>query len=307
MMDETQFERYYEAIKQWTFPSVILPANENQIVALRNGHELFKSLSSTDDDEKTEECFRKYPDLAELAARIDSCSIKRPVFVRLSTRSPKDAVLLLNKDKFKQIFQQIFNELKSDETSKHNQQMIALDEASIRILAVYDGFHAVQLLLASERIQDDLKSSLSLNLIVREFLMDRQSLKSEFRAFIYKRKLTALTQYNEYIVDRVLIEQKRIVLESVENFFKTENLLEQIPYDNCVLDLILIENSPGNYRVYICEVNPLAEFAGTGLFSWLNDRAILLGDAPFEFRIRESETKESNQADKQWLSLINHL
>ena len=137
--------------------------------------------------------------------------------------------------------------------------MIALDEASIRILAVHDGFHAVQLLLASDRIQDDLKSSLSLNLIVREFLMDRQSLRSEFRAFIHKRKLTALTQYNEYIVDRVLIEQKEVVLESVENFFTTENLLEQIPYDNCVLDLILIESSPGNYRVYICEVNPLAE------------------------------------------------
>ena len=117
MMDETQFERYYETIKQWTFPSVILPVNENQIVALRNGHELFKSLSSTDDDEKTDQCFRMYPNLAELATRIDSCSIKRPVFVRLSTRSPKDAVLLLNKDKFKQIFQQVFNELKSDETS----------------------------------------------------------------------------------------------------------------------------------------------------------------------------------------------
>ena len=185
--------------------------------------------------------------------------------------------------------------------------MIALDEASIRVLAVHDGFHAVQLLLASDRIQDDLRSSLSLNLIVREFLMDRQSLKSEFRAFIHKRKLTALTQYNEYIVDTVLIEQKEVVLESVENFFTTENLLERIPYDNCVLDLILIESSPGNYRVYICEVNPLAEFAGTGLFSWLNDRAILLGDAPFEFRIRESETKECNQADKQWLSLINHF
>jgi len=31
-------------------------------------------------------------------------------------------------------------------------------------------------------------------------------------------------------------------------------------------------------------VNPLAEFAGTGLFSWLEDWQIILGEKPFEFR-----------------------
>ncbi|UJR10651.1 hypothetical protein I4U23_014846 [Adineta vaga] len=312
MMDETQFERYYDSIKQWTFPSTIVSMNENQIIALRNGHEFFKSLSSTtttnddDDDEKTKECFQKYPDLLELANTIDKCDIKRPMFVRLSTRSPKDAVLLLNRNKFKQLFQQVLNTLKSDNTSERNQKLIALDEATIRILAIHDGFHAVQLLLASERIQDDLKSSLSLNLILREFLLDRRHLKSEFRAFIHKRKFTALTQYNEYIVDRVLIEQKTLILETIDNFFRIENLLERIPYENCVLDLILVENSSNKYQVYICEVNPLAEFAGTGLFSWLNDRSILLGYEPFQFRINENETNECSEANEEWLSLINN-
>ncbi len=56
---------------------------------------------------------------------------------------------------------------------EYNRRLIALDEASIRLLAVNDGFHAIQLLLASERIQDDLiSSSSSLNLIIRQFIRE---------------------------------------------------------------------------------------------------------------------------------------
>jgi hypothetical protein len=131
-------------------------------------------------------------------------------------------------------------------------------------------------------------------------MIDRRHLKSEFRAFIFKRKLTALTQYNEYIVDKYLLKNKDYILKSIENFFQKENLLERISYENCVLDLIFIEN-----QIYICEINPLAEFAGTGLFSWLNDRDILLGRQPFEFRIRENEEKNIFETNNQWLSLIN--
>ncbi|CAF1132654.1 unnamed protein product [Adineta steineri] len=303
MMNETQFECYYDAIKQWTFPSRILTMNKDDIQALHDGHTYFKSLSTIDnDDQKTEACFQQYPTLSKLANAIDSCDIKRPMFVRLSTRSPKDAILLLNKEKFKKIFQQILSDIQPDNTSERNQQLIALDEASIRILAINDGFHAIQILLASERIQDDLKSSSSLNLIIREFHIDRENLKSEFRAFIYKRQFTALTQYNEYILDKILIEKKDSILKSIKDFFQKENLLERIPYENCVLDLILIQN-----QVYICEINPLAEFAGTGLFSWLNDRKILLGYQEFEFRIKENETNEYSEANNQWLSLINNF
>jgi hypothetical protein len=186
--------------------------------------------------------------------------------------------------------------------------LIALDEASIRLLAVNDGFHAIQLLLASERIQDDLTSSSSLNLIIRQFIIDRRYLKSEFRAFVYKRQLTALTQYNEYIFDKYLLKEKNVILQCINDFFRNEHLLEQISYENCVLDLILVEsNNNHNYQVYICEINPLAEFAGTGLFSWLNDRAILLGHQEFQFRIRENEINEISEANNQWLSLINDV
>jgi hypothetical protein len=133
-------------------------------------------------------------------------------------------------------------------------------------------------------------------------MIDRRNLKSEFRVFIFKRQWTGLTQYNEYIVDKYLLKNKESILKSIKDFFQNENLLERIPYENCVLDLIFIEN-----QVYICEINPLAEFAGTGLFSWLTDRDILLGRQEFEFRIRENENKNISEANNQWLSLINNL
>jgi hypothetical protein len=130
-------------------------------------------------------------------------------------------------------------------------------------------------------------------------MIDRRHLKSEFRAFIFHRKLTAVTQYNEHIVDKYLLKNKDCILESIKEFFQKENLLEQIPYENSVLDLIFIGN-----QIYICEINPLAEFAGTGLFSWLKDRDILLGRQTFEFRIRENEDKNISDANTQWLALI---
>ncbi|CAF2390475.1 unnamed protein product [Rotaria sp. Silwood2] len=307
MMNETQFEYYYDIIKQWTFPSAILPMNEDDIKALHDGHLLFKNSSLDDDDKKTEECFQHYPQLFKLSNAIDSCDIQRPIFIRLSTRSPKDAILLLNKEKSKRLFQKVLHEMEPDNTSERNRRLIALDETSIRFLAVNDGFHAIQLLLASERIQDDLISCSSLNLIIRQFIFDRRNLKSEFRAFIFKHQLTALTQYNEYIFDKNLLKRKDFILKSIKDFFQNEHVLERIPYENCILDLILIENENNNYQIFICEINPLAEFAGTGLFSWLNDRDILLGHQEFQFRIKENDNNDHSEASDQWLSLINNF
>jgi hypothetical protein len=35
----------------------------------------------------------------------------------------------------------------------------------------------------------------------------------------------------------------------------------------------------------VIELNPFAEFAGGGLFNWVDDMDVLLGRKPFEFRI----------------------
>jgi len=47
----------------------------------------------------------------------------------------------------------------------------------------------------------------------------------------------------------------------------------------------LVQKENGEYEVYIVELNPFAEFAGGGLFTWVNDMDSLLGKKPFEFRV----------------------
>ena len=101
------------------------------------------------------------------------------------------------------------------------------------------------------------------------------------------------------------MDNKQFILKSIERFFDEERLLERLPFENCVLDLILVERDAHDYQIFLCEINPLAEFAGTGLFSWLTDREILLGRQPFEFRINEIESKDLGQANRHWLALID--
>ena len=67
------------------------------------------------------------------------------------------------------------------------------------------------------------------------------------------------------------------------------NILSSIKkLDNLVLDLILCKDNENNWILKVVEINPLAEFAGTGLFTWEEDRDILIGNEPFEFRIQET-------------------
>ncbi len=49
----------------------------------------------------------------------------------------------------------------------------------------------------------------------------------------------------------------------------------------------------GAVQVYVVELNPFAEFAGTGLFIWTEDFATLTGQAPFEYCSSPASTKLS--------------
>jgi hypothetical protein len=72
--------------------------------------------------------------------------------------------------------------------------------ASTYALETSTSDEATKLLIESERIQGDLQQYVSgsikqdFNVVIREFR--RFDVSHEFRGFIHKRKLTALTQYN---------------------------------------------------------------------------------------------------------------
>jgi len=177
----------------------------------------------------------------------------------------------------------------------------ALYRASTYALRVTCGREATRLLIESDRIQGDLEQhakgeiDAEFNLVVREFRTFDPDL--EFRGFVYKGKFTALSQYNEFVHFPLLANRKDDILQQISHQFQTK-IFPALPMQNCVVDFVLCAPTEAQYTtskdrysnllVYVVELNPLAEFASSGLFTWEKDKPVLLGQAPFEFRILEA-------------------
>ena len=129
-------------------------------------------------------------------------------------------------------------------------------------------------------------------------------MQHEFRVFVYNRKVTAITQYNEYCYFPLLAEQKSAVQDIILQFVDNE-LLQRVSLNNLVIDVILVKDGHGNLMVKVIEINPFAEFAGTGLFSWEKDKGTLLGRGALEFRIQETVPKlAANNIASAWLPFL---
>merc|ERR1712038_289598 len=50
-----------------------------------------------------------------------------------------------------------------------------------------------------------------------------------------------------------------------------------------IIDIVVDDDG----MVWVVEVNPFGELAGSCLFGWSQDKAVLMGEKPFEFRIVE--------------------
>jgi hypothetical protein len=195
-------------------------------------------------------------------------------------------------------------EAKTACNSTLNQKLHALYRASTWCLAMENGTRACQIFVESDRTYSDLKRHASgelgegvMNLVVREFR--HFPVELEFRGFIYQRKFTALTQYNEFCYFPQLAALQGAIAERIKQDFAV--LLDTIPLNNYVVDFVLatvqepsdpqlveknrrMQMPLQDYKVWVIELNPMAEFAGTGLFNWLVDKPVLLGKQPFEFR-----------------------
>eukprot|EP00300_Choanocystis_sp_HF-7_P003774 c12877_g1_i1.p1 GENE.c12877_g1_i1~~c12877_g1_i1.p1 ORF type:complete len:384 (+),score=74.82 c12877_g1_i1:163-1152(+) len=308
-MEDTYMEKYLPLIQEYTFASELVGVSFEAAAAFTRAREtwLGGGISSLTLVEAS-------PLLLDLAQQIDQVKSRTGwphIFVRLSSRSPKDAAL--NSPRFQGIYAEELRSLRIeqanqiDQTSDLNTNLHALYRASTWCLALTSGLEACQTLIESARTADDLRArgageiQTEFNLVVREFR--HFPVELEFRGFIHQRKLTGLTQYNEFCYFPILqtIQQQLLGLLVAE----FESVLPKIPLDSFVVDFVLAtasEQSAGaaldmdkrlqlpleDYHVRLIELNPLAEFAGTGLFDWLRDKPVLLGQKPFEFRFHAS-------------------
>lgn len=266
-------------------------------------------ISSKDD----ESIILSIPELLhKLVQRIDvvlklQMSSCQEVFVKLSTRSPKDS---------KTVFRKAVNAFKLREsssggyeyfnTSENNARLVIFSEEMLKACAVRNGTEAVTILLDSMRVAEDLmyafeegKEEFRISLVIRSW-DSRIRPQCEFRGFVWNRKLTCLGQYwhSLYLPEIQDISVRDRIAQDCFDLF--DKIKDSLPVPNAMLDLAWM--GPG--EVLLIEVNPLMEGLGsfkgsTGLFDFYADALVLTGEAPFEMRIR---TEEEDRA-----TLISHM
>lgn len=221
----------YESLKDETFKTVFLamtPSEAGAIVRYWEAH--FKDRTSEDHRNPIE--ITLPVELAILCNRID-CAIKtlspsgEGAFIKLSTRSPKDSHVAFMKacDYYHK---------KVTPSLSLNDRLILLQEAVINSLNVKTGQEALQLLVSSTRVGEDLGYALEpgdegfqdrSSLVLREWV--DIPLWAEFRGFVWEGSLTSIGQYNHPVVFQELASKMEIIKSDLEHFY--DNIKSKIP------------------------------------------------------------------------------
>ncbi len=158
-IDDTRFEKYWSAIEPLSFKSVFVTLADDEVAALQIAHTVEKNI----DDETAEKIRALSTKIDEEKKRL-GLSPDSDIFVRLSTRSPKDAVT--HQEKFTTELDVNLRNITTCHTKAYesagqkytteqihfNALMHALYQTSTQLLAVKKGQEAAELLTQSVRI-----------------------------------------------------------------------------------------------------------------------------------------------------------
>jgi hypothetical protein len=188
----------------------------------------------------------------------------RGAFVKLTSRSPKDSLLL---------------------TPRNGR------------LSVMTGVEAVELLCGSTRVADDVEAASSIGRAVAFAVRPWCNIPrwSEMRGFVCHRRLTALSQYFTTQAFPQLVDPVERMALVAQYQTLADAIISALPYEHVVLDFALsgddskdADNMKGGVSTLtpiLLEVNPFSLATGAGLFSWRVDAAVLYGEAEFEVRV----------------------
>jgi hypothetical protein len=285
-------------------------------------------------------------------------------FVKLCTRSPKDSkkALVRAAAAFKAATAAAE---RAGSPLDANDRWRLLSEEATRSVAVRGGADALELLLDSSRVHEDLEYALrgppaallgtattdtagaedgsdgaaarpppapaaaaalplgSPQLAEKAWVMSlvarawdpRLTPQSEFRGICWGGELTCLCQYFHPLLFPELHEpgMKQQVERDIRQLYDQPDVRAAVAKlgGHCMVDFAWL--APG--VVVIVELNPfdgvcLGTFpASTGLFLWdvAEDQAVMRGDAPFEFRLREAlleESKLRNECNADWRGIV---
>mmetsp|Transcript_16352 Transcript_16352/g.20370 ORF Transcript_16352/g.20370 Transcript_16352/m.20370 type:complete len:414 (-) Transcript_16352:243-1484(-) len=325
---------WYEDIKDLTFTSTFCEITPNEakiIVSHWDDHERIDSSPNISEDPlKTPRTQLKH--LQErlhtaIAKEIEKSPTKQ-VFVKLSTRSPKDSKKALARaaEAYETRLRALHHGNNCDACHSENDKWIFLCEEVTQSLAVDNASDAIDLLLDSERVYEDLKYALNDSVsspdcfkshdktqidkrkevpysqqkeqmwnmtIVARAWDPRLTASSEFRGICWNGKLTCLCQYFHPLFFSELVSKKDVIENDIHAMVRREDVQRAIDRlgGHCIIDFAWL--APG--VALIVEMNAFDGGwlgtlpASTGLFLWddPSDQLVMRGESPFEFRIRE--------------------
>jgi hypothetical protein len=326
-------DQWYNKISRYTFESAFIPLQKEEARCIID---YWHNIGS-----KSNEEIKEIPtELQSLEKKVDEVLQRSffpkysAVFVKLSTRSPKDSKTIFRKaeQQFQQRIDLSSGKVKDfpETVSRDNGRLLAFSEEMARANAVTTGKEAITVLLDSWRVAEDLmyalgeddpedgikalvstgaevkeKKEFSISLVIRGW-DNRIIPKCEFRGFVWNYSLNCIGQYwhSLYYPDLVQIKDK-IASDCLKMF---DEIKSSLPVPNAMLDLAWL----GNDEVILIEVNPLMEGLGsfkgsTGLFDYYEDEAVLTGKVPFEIRVREVEESRSeiiSHMSMEWRRVI---
>lgn len=313
---QAKIDNWYDQIKDKTFYSHFTPIYPQEAKIIIDYWETIGSKSNDPVSIPSE--------LQDLVKRVDTIiqtnfSQYSGVFVKLSTRSPKDSKTIFRKAEaaFQARLDENGNVLGMTETTtKENDRLVAFSEEMSKANIVTNGIEAVSILLDSWRVAEDLmyaceagKPSFDISLVIRGWDA-RITPKVEFRGFVWDYQLTCVGQYWHSLYYPELLGLQETIGQDLLSFFHT--ISSSLPVPIAMLDLAWL--GPG--EVILIEVNPLMEGLGsfkgsTGLFDYYEDAEVLMGtkkkEKLFEIRVRgEEESREEivSHMSHEWRRVV---
>jgi len=141
----------------------------------------------------------------------------------------------------------------------------------------------MSLLLTSERVFADLHDWIKWGepeqVVLRQW-EPALSLEYEFRGFVFKGNLNAISQYDHYCFYPQLQPLKDSIKERIFEFWAT--IHPHVGVDTYIVDFGYLVATDS---VILIEISPFLTCTGPAMFSWASDRNIL-ENGPFEFRLR---------------------
>lgn len=142
----------------------------------------------------------------------------------------------------------------------------------------------IQYLTNSSRVADSIKESLKfaspILLMLREYIEDFPY-KYEFRCFIYRGKITAISQYHfdQYIEEFQSKDAQQAIIGKISDFY--DSIKETIQYSRCTMDVTVTD------KVQIVEFGGfgIEQNAGACLYNWHHDYHILYDYTSIDIRV----------------------